>query len=315
MKYVKLGNTNIEVSRLCFGSLTIGPLQANLQIDEGADIITGALEQGVNFIDTAELYGTYSHIKKAIRKYGKKVIVATKSYAYNTQGARESLEKARKELDLDEIDIFLLHEQESIHTLRGHREALEYFMNAKEQGLIKAVGVSTHRIEVVEACSNMPEIDIIHPLVNIMGIGIGDGTIEQMLKAVKKAYDAGKGIYSMKPLGGGNLLKSYYECMKFVMDLPFIHSVALGMQSDEEVIMNVCTVNNSTAPKEIIDHLKNKKRELHIDFWCEGCGKCVKKCGQKAIEIVNGKANVKNEKCILCGYCASECPQFAIKIF
>jgi uncharacterized protein len=315
MEYVKLGNTNIEVSRLCFGGLIIGPLQANLSAAEGAEVIIKAMELGVNFIDTAELYGTYPHIKEAIKKSGKNIVVATKSYAYTVEDAKESLEKARKELDLDCIDVFLLHEQESRHTLRGHREALEYFLTAKEQGLIKAVGVSTHRIEVVEACSKMPEIDIIHPLVNIKGVGIGDGSIDQMLKAVKGAFDAGKGIYSMKPLGGGNLMKSYNECMKFVLELPFIHSVAIGMQSVEEVVMNICTVNNQEIPEDIRNKLGNKKRGLHIDYWCEGCGKCIKKCGQNALEIVEGKVKVISENCVLCGYCAAVCPQFAIKIF
>jgi len=60
----------------------------------------------------------------------------------------------------------------------------------------------------------MPEVDVIHPIVNKAG-GIGDGTIDDMLKAVEKAYSVGKGIYSMKPLGGGNLIKSYKEAMDF----------------------------------------------------------------------------------------------------
>ena len=190
MEYVQLGNTGIKVSRLCFGALIIGPLQVNLSIDRGADVIARGLELGINFIDTAELYGTYPHIQKAIKKSGKKPVVATKCYAYTKEGAAQSLEKARKELDMDVIDIFMLHEQESRLTLRGHRDALDYFYNAKEKGIIKAVGVSTHNIEVVEACSEMPEIDVIHPLMNVTGIGIGDGTIEEMMAAVKKAFNA-----------------------------------------------------------------------------------------------------------------------------
>ena len=57
-------------------------------------------------------------------------------------------------------------------------------------------------MEVVKAICDMPEIDVVHPLVNKSGIGIGDGTIDDMLDAVKQAYEAGKGVYSMKPLGG-----------------------------------------------------------------------------------------------------------------
>ncbi|NMB96569.1 MAG: aldo/keto reductase [Clostridiaceae bacterium] len=159
MEYVQLGNTGLEVSRLCFGGLVIGPLQVNLPVEKGADVIVRALDLGINFIDTADLYDTYSHIREAIKRTGKKPIVASRCYAYTREGAARSLEKARKELDMDVIDIFGLHEQESRLTLKGHEEALDYFFNAREKGLIKAVGVSTHNIEVVEACTEIPEID------------------------------------------------------------------------------------------------------------------------------------------------------------
>ncbi|MDP4181657.1 MAG: aldo/keto reductase [Bacillota bacterium] len=314
MDYIKLGKTELTVSRLCFGGLIIGPLQANLSVADGAKVIAKAFEMGVNFIDTAELYGTYPHIKEAIKISKIKPIIASKSYAYSREGAEESLEKARRELDLDVIEIFMLHEQESRLTLRGHRDALDYYLNQKEKGKIKAVGVSTHNIEVVEAVAGMPEIDVIHPIVNKRGIGIGDGTIEEMLSSVKKAYDAGKGIYSMKPLGGGNLLNNYSSSMDYVLRIPFIHSIALGMQSIEEVIMNVSLFNNEDTPEEIKKALESKKRTLHIDYWCDGCGKCVERCKQKALTLREGKAQVDMERCVLCSYCSSVCHEFAIKV-
>lgn len=314
MKYVKLGKSGLEVSRLCFGGLIIGPLQSNLPVDKGSEVIVQAMEMGVNFIDTAELYGTYSHIREAVRKSRKELIVATKSYAYTAKMAQESLEKARRELDMDVVGAFLLHEQESRLTLRGHREAAEYFLEAKAKGIIKAFGVSTHNVEVVKACGEMPEIDVIHPIVNKSGIGICDGNIADMLEAIKTAHNNGKGIYSMKPLGGGNLLSSYDECMRFVLDIPFIDSIAIGMQSVEEVIMNVSVFNGAQIPENVLKALKEKKRRLHIDGWCEGCGKCIERCGQQALELREGKAVVDMDKCVLCGYCGSVCPQFAIKI-
>jgi len=314
MDYRLLGNTGIKVSKLCFGGLIIGPLQANMSVDKGADVIVKALELGVNFIDTAELYGTYGHIREAIKRFGDKPVIASKCYAYTAEDARNSLERARKEMDIDVVDIFMLHEQETRLTLRGHREALEYYVSAKQKGIIKAVGVSTHNIEVVEACAEMPEVDVIHPIINIKGIGIGDGTIEQMLAAVRKAFDNGKGIYGMKPLGGGNLLGSFDECMNFVLNIPYIHSIAVGMQSIDEVIMNVGIFNGEKVPESVRASLKQRQRRLHIDYWCEGCGRCVERCTHGALELIEGKAYVKQEKCILCGYCGSVCPQFAIKV-
>ncbi len=314
MDYIKLGKTDIEVSRLCFGALVIGPLQVNLSVGEGADVIYRGLELGINFIDTAEIYSTYNHIKEAVKRWGKKPVIATKSYAYTKEGAALSLEKARHELDIDIIDIFLLHEQESRLTLKGHREALEYFISQKQKGIIKAVGVSTHNIEVVEACAEMPEIDVIHPLINISGIGIGDGTAKEMENAIKKAYNAGKGIYSMKPLGGGNLLSKFDESMKYILNMPYIHSVAVGMQTTAEVEMNAAIFEGREVPLTLKNEVLKKQKKLHVDYWCTGCGNCVKRCRQNALEVINGRAVVKEEKCVLCGYCAGVCPQFAIKI-
>jgi uncharacterized protein len=314
MQYNRLGNSGIMVSKMCFGGLIIGPLQANMSIDEGAKVILKALELGVNFIDTAEFYGTYAHIREAVKRWGRMPVIATKSYAYTAEGARDSLEQARKSLDTDVIDIFLLHEQESRLTLRGHRDALDYYLAEKAKGRIRAVGISTHNIEVVDACCNMPEIDIIHPIVNLTGVGIGDGTIDEMLCAIRRASECGKGIYSMKPLGGGNLLKSYDDCMRFVLDIPFINSIAVGMQSAEEVIMNVCTFEGREVSCEIRDLLSKKDRRLHIDYWCQVCGNCVMRCQREALSISEGRLLVNNEKCVLCGYCSSVCPQFAIKI-
>ncbi len=314
MLYTQLGNTGIEVSRMCFGGLVIGPLQRNMSVEQGASVIRAALERGVNFIDTAELYGTYEHIREACRGFAERPVIATKSYAYSAQGAAESVEKARRGLDTDVLDIFLMHEQESRLTLRGHREALEFYLNEREKGRIRAVGVSTHNIEVVRAICDMPEIDVVHPLVNISGIGIGDGTVGEMLDAVEKAYNLGKGVYSMKPLGGGNLLHSYDEALDFVLGLPFIHSIAIGMQNTDEVEMNVLRFEGLTVPESLKKAAGSVKKSLHIDYWCEGCGRCVERCGQQALSIIGGKAVVDSEKCVLCGYCGTVCPQFAIKI-
>ncbi len=302
------------MSKLCFGALTVGPLQANMPPDEGAKVISRALELGVNFIDTAELYGTYGYIRKAIEISGCNPVIATKSYAYSRQGALNSIEKARKELDRDVIDIFLMHEQESRLTLKGHKDALSTYLENREKGILRAVGVSTHNVEVVEACADMPEIDVVHPIVNINGTGIGDGSIGDMLKAIKQCYDSGKGIYGMKPLGGGNLLSNYDECIEFVLGLPCLHSVAIGMQTVMEVEMNVRVFSGIKVPGGLLKEVRAKKRKLHIHEWCTGCGKCVARCAQSALSINDKIVTVDMDKCLLCGYCGTSCPQFCIKV-
>lgn len=313
MQYCTLGNTGLTVSKMCFGALTIGPLQADLKIDEGSELILEAIENGVNFIDTAELYETYPYIKNALKKTNKDICIASRSYAYTKEMAKQSLELARKELDRDVIEIFGLHQQESEHTMRGHREALEYFIDAKQRGLIKAVLITTHHVEVVKLCSKMPEIDVIHAILNKNGLGIADGSVQDMVLAIKDAYDCGKGIYSMKPLGGGNLIKEYAECMDFVMGIEQVHSIAIGVKNSNELKMNIDYFNGKKeSAQNINQNIKEKK--LHIDYWCERCGKCVKVCSQNALSIIDNKVCVDKSKCLLCGYCGSVCPQFAIKV-
>jgi aryl-alcohol dehydrogenase-like predicted oxidoreductase len=315
MEYRILGNTQLTVSKLCFGSLVMGPLQRNLSVAEGAEIMAYAFSNGVNFVDTAELYDTYPYIRAAAKLAGSYPVVATKCYAYNSETARQSIERARAGLDLDVIDIFMLHEQESKYTLDGHREALETFAEAKLKGIIRAVGVSTHYIEVVRAVTGMPEIDIVHPIVNVAGLGIQDGGADDMLRAVETAHSSGKGVYAMKIFGGGNLLKDYLKCLEYVAGRPFIDSIAIGMQSRGEVDMNIAALDGKLPDKTAVAEHVLKEKALHIDRWCTGCGSCAEKCGQGALTVNPiGIAEVAPHRCILCGYCAAACPEFAIKI-
>lgn len=314
MEYRYLGNSGLLVSRLCFGSLTMGPLQAKLPITEGAELLREAFDRGINFVDTAELYDNYEYIKHAVKSGRDKITISAKSYAYSNATAETSLQKAMKEIDTDYIDIFSLHEQESEHTIRGHYEALEYFIKAKEKGYIRAVGISTHNIAAVEAALRYPEIQVIHPIINIAGLGIIDGSKEEMLQAIENAAKAGKGIYSMKVLGGGNLIHSAKECFDFILSNQNIHAVAVGMQSKAEIINNIAVFEGLEAPEDIKNHISNTKRRLLIDSWCSGCGTCTKKCQQKALNIIDGKAQVNFEKCVLCGYCSAYCKEFCIKI-
>ncbi|SHI91716.1 aldo/keto reductase [Lutispora thermophila] len=314
MEYTKLGNTNIIVSKLCFGSLTISSLQANLSINDGARIIEEAFEYGVNFIDTAELYENYHYIRKAISGKRNNIVISTKSYSYSYEGARNSLEKALKELNTDYIDIFSLHEQESEHTLKGHNEAIEFFIKAKEKGYIRAFGISTHYVACVKATLKYNDIEVIHPIYNKAGLGIVDGSVSDMGNAIKEAYEAGKGIYTMKPLGGGNLLYDAKESLEFVLSNPNVHSIAVGMQSKEEVIYNTMIFEGKKVPENIKNSLNRKKRRLLIDFWCEGCGACIEACQQGALYLKNNRAEVNTEKCVLCGYCSRRCKDFCIKI-
>lgn len=317
MEYRNLGRTGLKVSRLCFGSLTMGPLQAGLSLDEGAALLKYAAEQGVNFFDTAEIYDSYAYLRKLLHAFpNKDIIISTKSYAVTAEEMKASLDKARLELDRDYIDIFLLHEQESALTIRGHRAALDYLLESKEKGIVKAVGISTHRIAAAQAAAEMPELDVIHPLFNIRGLGIQDGTRQQMEDVLIGAAAAGKGIYLMKALGGGNLLPQADEAFQFAFSKPFASAVAVGMKTPQEVDTNVLIASGLPVPDELKQRVSKALRHLHIDQWCEGCGECVEVCPQGALFLgADGKTHVRQEECLLCGYCARACPYFYIKVY
>ena len=71
MKMNKLGSTGLIVSELCVGTLPMGPLQSNVSVDAGAEFLCAAMENGVNFFDTAQMYKTYAYLKKASELFGK----------------------------------------------------------------------------------------------------------------------------------------------------------------------------------------------------------------------------------------------------
>ncbi|MDF2502246.1 MAG: Aldo/keto reductase family protein [Anaerosporomusa subterranea] len=314
MELRSLGKTGIQVSRLGFGALTIGPLQAGLSSEDGGRVIRVALDAGVNFIDTAELYGTYSHIRAGLNGFVGDVIIASKSYAYEYQAMEQSVHTACREIGRDYIDIFSLHEQTSRLTLKGHRPALDFLVKAKERGLVRAIGVSTHTVEVVRAAALIEEIDVIHPIINKAGLGILDGTVDDMLAAIDDAASAGKGIYGMKALGGGHLGKYAQQAFSWILNKANLASVVVGMQTPDEVAFNCAIFEGRKPLPEQVSAVAGKKRRLLIEDWCAGCGQCVARCPMSALTLEQGKAVVDQKRCVLCGYCASVCSEFCLKV-
>ena len=196
----------LTVSRLGFGTLSLSPLQSFHEVDQGAELLCYAWHKGITFWDTAQIYANYPLLRTAIKKLPRLPVVATKTYAYSARGAEAAVDEARRQLDMDVLDIMLLHEQEA-QTLPGHRPALDWLAGARERGLIRAVGVSTHSVACVLAAAELDEIDVIHPLYNKWGLGICDGSARDMAAAIARARRRGKGIYAMKVLGGGAMYR------------------------------------------------------------------------------------------------------------
>lgn len=306
----RLGKSAVEASRLLFGTLTMGKMQRALSFESGARLLIYAYERyGIDFVDTAQLYETYPYIALALKQAPLKV--QTKSYAYDEKTARQSFEEAVRGIGREYIDVFMLHEQESVYTLKGHEEALRFLQKKKEEGYIGALGVSTHHVACVKACVNNPYVEIVFALYNMLGLGIADGTREEMFFALQTLKSSGKGVECMKVLGGGHLILHRKEALRHCLSAGLFDCIALGMQDIQEIDY-AASLFLGKEPDETL--AQKADRRLLIDDWCEGCGACVKRCKQEALFLKDGKAQVKQERCALCGYCASVCPNFCIKV-
>ncbi len=309
-----LGKTGIQVSELCFGALPMGPLQKNLDGDYCASLASYALRNGINFIDTAEMYKTYEPIQKAMKETGIRPVIASKSNKKTYKDMENAVNEALTKLDIDYIDIFHLHaarERENVFEL--YSESLSCLMDLKAQGKIRAVGISTHSAAVASMAAEKDDIDVVFPIINISGLGIIDGNRDDMEKAIKKISLSGKGVYLMKALAGGGLLTKYSEAMEYARGIEGSASIALGMTSLEEVEYNIRYFDGHNV--NTLPETSSMKKALIFKAICKGCGKCISACPNKAIIIdEENKANIDINMCLTCGYCTPVCPEFAIRV-
>lgn len=315
MHRIDLGKTNLKIHPLVFGTLPLGPLQANLSASAGGRLIRYALERGLNLIDTADLYGSYSHIRAALDGYAGEVLIASKTHAADAATARQHVEKALRELGREHLDIVHLHGARVADPFVERAAVLDELLTMQAQGLIGEVGLSTHYICAVRKSLEHPEITVVHPLINQIGRGLLDGTAAEMATAIADASKAGKGIYAMKALAGGNLISKARQALGYVRDLPGVHALALGMLSEAEIDANLTFMQHEAVASKSWDLLEKRRRRLQImDQFCSGCGACASSCAEGGLQVVNGKAVVDADCCVLCGYCAAACPDFIIRV-
>ena len=298
--------------------MTIGKSQLDFSIKKGAEVLRYAFEKGVNFIDTAQYYETYPYIKEALKGTTFEPVIASKCLDDSYGSMKAAVEEARREIDRDVIDIFLLHEVRSFSDWQRRAGAWEYLHEAKDKGYVKAIGLSTHHVDVTEMCADTPDVEVVFPLINFKSLGIrkggGTGTKEEMAAAIKKCADAGKGVFAMKVFGGGNLTGEYLMALDYISSLPGIASMMIGFGFHHE-IDRIIEYAEGTIDRNYVPDIKNKK--IRIDPGdCEGCGNCIERCPNHAIfKSEAGVCEVDHSICLTCGYCAPVCPVRAIIMF
>ncbi|MDR2504725.1 MAG: aldo/keto reductase [Oscillospiraceae bacterium] len=302
--------------KLCMGSLAISPIARGVTQEHALSVVRAAYDGGAGIIDTAEYYRNYALLMPALAALPNMRVI-TKTYAYDETTAEASFGKARRELGRDYIDYFLLHEQESIHTLRGHAGAARFFRRKAGSRQIGRFGISTHRIEGVRAAVKYASeygIGAVMAPLNMLGVGLSDGTLSEMIDALREAKAAGLDVFLMKALAGGHLISRRDEAFRFILEQDYADYCAIGMASAAEA-RYACAVFNNTAPSEGDAQTSLRAdRRLMIEEGCIGCGACAERCGQRAIVMDFGKARAIADKCVQCGYCAAVCPELVIKI-
>jgi predicted aldo/keto reductase-like oxidoreductase len=227
-------------------------------------------------------------------------------------------------LGRDYIDLYQLHLVESARDLLERRGALEFPLECKQHGLIRAIGASVHNVEPARAIVAESKIDVIFPILNHKGLGIMDGSIDDMIQVCRQANARGKEIMVMKPLGGGHLRKSPKETFDFIQRLGIVDSICVGMKSSSEVECNLNLIEGHHVSREILDQLETVSWRIIVNHFCKGCGNCLEGCAQGAPSIDISKANkdlgkkgqavIDRDKCILCGYCVELCPEFSVRV-
>jgi predicted aldo/keto reductase-like oxidoreductase len=315
MKRVMLGSTGMAIHPLVFGTLPLGPLQAAVTAQEGGRLIRHAVERGVNLIDTAEIYQTYPHIRAGLEGFSGEVFLATKTHANTPQDARAHVERALKELGRERLDIVHLHGARVADPFLERPHVIAELLRLKDEGKIAHVGLSSHFISAIAKSAAHPEIEVVHPLINRTGMGILDGSAAEMATAIASCAQAGKGVYAMKALAGGNLISSARESLRFVLGVAGVHGIALGMLAQGEIDGNIELFETGATPAQTWEQLEGRRRSLRImQAFCKGCGACVPACTNDALSIVEGHAQVDEANCILCGYCGAACPEFIIRV-
>ena len=113
---------------------------------------------------------------------------------------------------------------------------------------------------------------------------------------------------------GGHLSSNPEKAFQFLLDLPNLAAIAVGVKNSGELEMNYRLLTQLPIAPSLRQRVKSTQRHLHIDTWCTGCGSCTTACPSQALRVVGHQCQVDQRKCVFCGYCGAACPEFAIKI-
>lgn len=243
---VKLGDTGLTVSRIAMGTGTRGwdyqSNQTRLGMDNFVKLAQHGYDRGVRFFDMADMYGSQPFVGGALKSLPREnITLLTKMWTYDEgsekrEPVQKTLDRFRKETGSEYFDILLLH----CMTQGNWHETRKYYMDglskAKQDGLVKAVGISCHNWEAMAEAAENPWVDVIMARINPFQTHM-DGTPEAVSNLLAKAKKNGKGIVGMKIFGEGKNVsdEERERSIRFALTEGNIHAMTLGLESQAQM--------------------------------------------------------------------------------
>ncbi|MDY0297539.1 MAG: aldo/keto reductase [Acidobacteriota bacterium] len=313
-----LGKTGIEVCRMGFGGI---PIQ-RLSFPEAEKLIAAALDAGIDFFDTSRIYtDSEAKLGRALAGRRDRAVIASKSYSRDAARARADLESSLGELKTDHVDIYQLHNvstEADLERVLGSGGALEALDRAREQGLVRFIGITGHKPWILEKALQAYDFATIQVPVNI----VEQSSLDKLIPYAR-ARDIG--IIAMKPVAGG-ALKNVKLNLRFIL-ASGVDVAIPGMDAIEQVHENLSVLNAplllSIQERQILD---NEKESLgdHFCRRCEYCMPCPEGLNIPLLHLMEGyyfRYNLKDwalerladmaktfSDCTACGVCVSRCP-------
>ena len=318
MEKIRLGRTDMMVSRLGLGSI---PLQ-RLPEEYAITIIRRSLDLGINFIDTANAYTTSEErIGKAISGRREGIVLATKSQARTREELENHLQLSLKQLGVEYIDLYQLHQVGDFETLDLVLEPnglLDVLEGAKRAGVIKHIGVSSHQIDVAKALVASDRFETIMFPLNFV-------TCEAADELLPLAREHDVGFIAMKPLAGG-MLSNATISFKYLFQFPDVLPIP-GIEETreiEEIVKLLEGAHEISALEQ--EEMQRLREELGTKFCrrCDYCQPCTQEIPisfvlwfptladriplETLMEGPLAGAIEKAGSCIECGECEPRCP-------
>lgn len=315
MSMVTLGKTGITVNKNGFGAL---PIQRVSNEDAGK-LLRKAYEHGITFYDTARFYtDSEAKIGESLSDVRDKIYIATKTAATDAKTFWKDLSTSLSLLKTDYIDLYQFHNPSFCPKPGDGTGLYEAMLEAKEQGKIRHIGITNHRLAVAKEAIDSELYETLQFPFNYLAT-------KEERKLVSRCKENNIGFIAMKALSGGLITNS--KAAYAYQDL-YDHVLPIwGIQKETELDEFISYIDNPpTMTEEIKEVIEKDQKELASNF-CRGCGYCmpcpvgieINNCARMSLLLRRSpselqltkevQAKMKRiEKCINCGRCSARCP-------